>query len=134
MCTRGGKLIHYHGTSDGLILYQGSVQHYERVVARMGGHAVIESFYRLYVIPAIGHGAFDGTSGLTANPPVPAPLRGEIYRLLTDWVEKGIAPENVVLHSASETPAAKSLPMCAYPRKVTYLGGGTTMAASYACR
>lgn len=100
----------------------------------MGRHAAIESFYRLYVIPAMGHGAFNGTSSLTANLPMPAPLKGEMYGLLTDWVEKGIAPENVVLRSASETPAAKSLPICAYPRKAAHLGGDVTMAASYACR
>jgi feruloyl esterase len=132
---RGGKLIHFHGSNDGLIFYRGSVDYYERVVARMGELRQVQKFYRFYVIPGMAHGGgLNGTSNPNANPPVVRSLKGEIYKLLTDWVEKAITPENVVLRSASDTPVAKSLPMCAYPTKVTYVGGDIYTAESYACR
>jgi hypothetical protein len=81
----------------------------------------------------MGHGPYNGTSNLNANPPVPTPLKGETYRLLTNWVEKGIAPGNIVLTSASDIPVAKSLPICAYPKKATYVAGDVYAAANYPC-
>jgi feruloyl esterase len=131
---RGGKLIEVHGMNDGVIFSQGSVQYYESVLARMGGYSAVQDFYRFYLIPGMGHGPLNGTSNPDANPPYPAVHKGEIYKLLTDWVEKGIPAENVVLHSAAATPVAKSLPMCAYPKKATYTKGNVFAAESYQCR
>lgn len=131
---RGGKLIHYHGVNDGLIFYQGSVDYYERVLARMGGLSNVQPFYRFYVIAGMGHGPLNGTSNPDANPPLPAIFKGDIYSLLTDWVEKGMAPDNIALKSATNVPMAKTLPMCAYPKKITYVAGDIHAAASYVCR
>ena len=131
---RGGKLIQYHGTYDQQIPYQGSVHYYERVLAKMGGLDAVQPFYRFYVIPAMAHGPVNGASNPDANPPTTGLFTGQIYKLLTDWVEKDVAPENVVIHSASNKPVAKSLPMCAYPKEITYVSGDPYVAKSYTCR
>jgi feruloyl esterase len=82
----------------------------------------------------MGHGGFNGTSNPDAHPPVPRYLKGQIYQLLTDWVEKGMAPENPVLKSATDSEMIGSLPMCAYPKKATYVTGDVFAEESYVCR
>lgn len=128
---RKGKLLHYHGLSDELIMPQGSIYYYNRVASQMGGFASMQSFYRLFLIPGFGHGTLNGTANPNANNPAPAP--GQLYAALTDWVEKGIAPDSVVLTSPSDTPVAKSQPVCLYPKKATYTIGDPNAAASYTC-
>jgi hypothetical protein len=128
---RGGKLFHYHGSADFLIPPQGSINYYERVLSAMGGVAAVQSFYKLYFVPGMGHGPSNGTSNAAANLPLPA--QGQIYQILTDWVEKKIEPSNIVINSAAGTPANTSLPMCAYPQKPIYKSGNPTIASSYSC-
>lgn len=128
---RNGKLLHYHGLSDELIPSGGSVNYYGRVVGEMGGLESVQSFYRMFLIPGYGHGSPNGTSNTSANGP--APKAGELYAVLTDWVEKGIAPERIVLNSPSSTPAERTLPVCAFPKKVTYANGDPNLASSYTC-
>lgn len=131
---RGGKLIHVNSINDDRIPYLGAVDYYERVLAKAGSLPQVQSFYRLYLIPGVSHGPWNGTSNPAANPPFHQPGKRELYTLLTDWVEKGIDPGTKVLNSSSNTPVAKSLPMCAYPAKATYVGGDINKAGSYACR
>ncbi len=130
----GGKLIHVQATNDELIPYLGSVHYFERVLAKMGGAAGVQDFYRFYLIPGMAHGSRNGTTNPAANPPLPGPRKAEIYTLLTDWVEKGVVPGNVVLNSLSDQPNPKSLPICAYPSKVTFGRGDINRADSYVCK
>jgi len=78
-----------------------------------------------------GVGNVSGLSGISpaADPPLPAP--NQLYTALTDWVEKGISPDNLVLSNASGT---KQRPLCAYPKKLAYIGGDVAAAASFTCR
>jgi feruloyl esterase len=128
------KLLQWNGVNDNLIPYQGAIAYYDRVMARMGGADEVRKFYRLFVVPGQGHGYVNSTSNAEANPPAIIPLQGQMYKLLTDWVEKSITPDNVILNSPSDVPVAKSLPMCAYPDKVTYGQGDIFAAASYVCQ
>lgn len=129
---RGGKLIHYTGTADELIQNWGSNHYYERVLAAMGGVAAVQSFYRYFEVPGNGHGSYNGTANPNANPPVPA--TGQMYSALTNWVEKGVPPDGLVLQSATSTPVAKSLPVCYYPKKITYVSGDVNLASSFTCQ
>ena len=128
----GGKLIQWHGLADELIFPEASINYYSRVLSQMGGLANVQPFYRLFMVPGIGHSTPNGTSNPAANPPLPGPQ--QLYGVLTDWVEKGLAPNSIVLNSPSSTPVAKSQPICAYPTKATYSGSGDpNVAASYSC-
>lgn len=129
---RGGKLLQLHGLADGQIFPQGSISYYERVLTTMGGLANVQGFYKLFLLPGMGHGLSNGTSNSAANPPLPA--TGQMYSLLTDWVEKGAEPTNVIINSSSAAPVARSAPMCVYPMKITYKGtGDVNSGASYTC-
>jgi hypothetical protein len=130
---RGGKIVMWHGLADELIMPTGSINYYERVAARMGGIREVQKFFRFYLVPGEGHGLFNGTANPAANPPLPT--EEQLYRLITDWVEKGVAPDRVDI-STTATPAfpqVKSAPICLYPQKATFKGGDPNVAASYAC-
>jgi feruloyl esterase len=125
---RGGKMIMYHGMNDEAIFPQGSINYYNRVISQMGSLATVQNFYRFYLVPGMGHGTPNGTANPTAKPPIPAP--GQIYQLLTAWVEQGVAPDRVEL---SNPDKSISQPICPYPKKAVYQSGDPHVAASYIC-
>jgi feruloyl esterase len=91
----------------------------------------VQTFYRLLPVAGTGHGNDNGTANSDANPPGPA--HGQMYRALTNWVEKGIAPDTLVLSSRPSAAVPKSLPACFYPKRPTYQAGDPFKAASYRC-
>lgn len=127
---RGGKMLTWHGLSDELIPPQGTMNYYNRVAAQMGGLSSVQTFYRLYFVPGAGHGAPNGTSNPAAVPPNFGPT--QFYDLLTNWVEKGVVPDQVTLQSSSGS-ITNSRPVCVYPKKAVYNSGDPTTATSYTC-
>jgi feruloyl esterase len=71
--------------------------------------------------PLPGNAAADGTQ--------------QLYDVLTQWVEKGVAPTRIDISSAvtATFPVAKSRPICLYPMKSKYIGGDINVASSYIC-
>ena len=129
---RGGKLIQYHGWADPLIPPENSINYYESVVGRQGGLAMTQDFYRLFLVPGMGHcaGAY-GVDWISA---------------LEQWVEAGKAPDQVVGKrlapfrpgppAQAPSPAADlgARPICAYPAMAAYDGAGAAGdPASFAC-
>ena len=128
---RKGKLLMYHGLADNLIMPQGSVNYYNRVLAAMGGLSEVQKFYRFYLVPGLTH-----SGALTGGASVPLPQsslgRDELFTTLQNWVEKGVAPDRLEVTS---TDASTSIPLCVYPQKITYDGvSAPKAAASYACK
>jgi Tannase and feruloyl esterase len=134
-----GKMLMYHGLADVLIMPQGSINYYERVVRKMGGLRDVKKFYRFFLVPGMSHGLSNGTPNPNANPPLPGGVgpsgTTQLYDVLTGWVEKGKAPERIDISSAvtATFPVAKSRPICTYPKKATYVGGDVNQAPSYVC-
>lgn len=124
-------MITVHGLNDEVIFPQGSVNYYNRVAQKLGGLSAVQSFYKLYLVPGMGHSTPNGTANPQANPPVPG--HGQVYKLLTDWVEKGIEPQRVDLQSPSAVPVSKSQPMCPYPQRAVFQSGDPFVASSYLC-
>ncbi|WP_232431443.1 tannase/feruloyl esterase family alpha/beta hydrolase [Cupriavidus sp. UYPR2.512] len=87
---RGGKILTWHGLADELVVPQGTVNYYNRVAAQMGGIANVQSFYRLYLVPGLGHSTSNGTSNPEAA--IPNFSSDQMYSMLTDWVEKALSP------------------------------------------
>ena len=129
----GGKLLAYHGLADELIAPQGSLHYYERVTETLGSEET-QSFYRLFMIPGMGHGLRNGTTNPDADPPLPKGLdadgNSQFYDALVDWVENGVEPEEFVLNSMTGN---KTGLICAYPAKPVYQSGEATSADSYIC-
>src|SRR5262249_16350472 len=119
-----------HGLNDEVVFPQGSINYYLRVAAQMGGIPAVQRFFRLYFVPGMGHADVNGSSNV--NAPIPIPTHDQTYKLLTDWVEKGIEPGRVDI----ATPPGliqSSQPICPYPQKATYQNGNPFVATSYVC-
>ena len=134
----GHKMLVYHGLADVLVAPQGTINYYNRAATLMGGITAIQSFYRVFLIPGMGHGVDNGTSNASANPPLPGNATtssSQLYGVLTDWVEKSIAPTRIEISSAVTVvnPVAKSRPLCLYPLKATFVSGDPNLTASYSC-
>jgi hypothetical protein len=113
----GGKLLTLVGMNDQLIMPRGVVHYYREMAARYGNHDKpdferLQKFYRLFRVPGAGHCG------------VPNALS-----TLVNWVENGVAPEQIIQQSGMRTR-----PMCPYPQKAIYKGSGSTDdAANFSC-
>jgi feruloyl esterase len=125
---RGGKLLIYHGTTDGLIPYGNSVNYYSSVVNRLGADRTRDSV-ALYLVPGMDHcaggeGAFavDWLGALerwdaTGKPPATIP---------------GLHPPGPPGATAGTKPFTR--PICAYPQVPRYKGAGDNAdAANWVC-
>jgi hypothetical protein len=114
----GGKVVIWHGLADPLIFAQGTIDYYERVLARMGGLRPVRKFARLFLAPNVGHCGGGG----------PAP-GGNGFPAVVKWVEEGIAPNTIIATSGSRTR-----PLCPYPTVARYKGAGSIdQAENFKC-
>src|SRR5438034_6208640 len=129
---RGCKLLQYHGWSDQLIAAQNSVDYYESVLSFFGhgksDRSValrdVQSFYRLYMAPGMAHCGGG-----------PGPNSFDMQSALEQWVERGVAPEEIVATHATNGVVDRLRPLCPYPKVAAYKGSGDTNdAANFVCR
>ncbi|MCC7462841.1 MAG: tannase/feruloyl esterase family alpha/beta hydrolase [Gammaproteobacteria bacterium] len=142
---RGGKLIQYHGWGDAAIAPGSSVDYYEQVRgffatypdARAASARPVEEFYRLFMVPGMGHcGGGVGPGDFGNGAPVAGGPEYDIVAALDRWVERGVAPERLIGRGVTVGSPGKPLsrPICPYPRVARYLGRGEpTDAASFSC-
>lgn len=87
---RGGKLLHYHGWTDGAIPPQMSIDYRQRVAERLG--KAPDDFHRLFLVPGMNH--CGGGQG---------PWQVDWLRELERWVEQGEAPTTIAArHPATQ--------------------------------
>ncbi|WP_065750486.1 tannase/feruloyl esterase family alpha/beta hydrolase [Bradyrhizobium paxllaeri] len=141
----GRKVIVYTGLVDDAIPPAGNINYHERVVAAMGGDAEVQKFMRMYLVPGSAHssqGRAYTVGGKNDSVPLPklpgnanqTPTReqDQFFTTLTDWVEKGTAPGEILLTSRDNS---LSYPVCVYPLRTTWNGNGDAkQASSYSCR
>jgi len=104
----GGKIVITHGQADQLIMTEGTVDYYKRVLQQMGGREKVMPFARLFLIPGAGHG-----NGGVGNGGVDAVVR---------WVEEGVPPEKLI----NREPNGRTRPLFPYPEVARYKGTGST--------
>jgi tannase/feruloyl esterase len=64
----------------------------------------------------------------------PGPSDAPWLRTMVDWVEQGVAPERVVATKREGGKVTRSRPLCAYPKRASYVGAGSTDDAnSFRC-
>jgi feruloyl esterase len=128
----GGKLIMFHGTTDGMIPYRNTVNYYESVLARLGAETAGEHV-RLYLVPGMDH--CSGGEG---------PFMVDWLKALEAWAEEGKAPGALpgshpseipgMFGSASRPSQPYTRPVCPYPQVAKYSGSGKPAdAANFAC-
>lgn len=131
---RGAKIMVYHGVSDPIFSADDSANWARGVAAN---HADANAFARLYLVPGMGH-----CSG------GPATDQFDMLASLVDWVERGVAPDQVTASARgagnlggvnAEIPvgwaANRTRPLCPWPLVARYNGSGSVdSAASFSCR
>jgi len=144
-----GKLIQYHGWADAAISPLNSIQYYENVNSfltkypdpRSDSSKPIDNFYRLFLVPGMAHctGGMGPTNfGNTGSNTAPGlgPER-DIFTALEQWVEKSIAPNQLIGFGPAPTDPSKTMsrPLCPYPQVAQYKGSGSVDdAANFTCK
>jgi len=127
---QGGKLITYHGTTDGLIPFGNTVNYVESMIESLGQQTVNESV-RYYQVPGMDHCA--GGEGAHAIAWLDA---------MESWIEEGSAPGNLLGIHPAPPPGAPgpdnaqkfTRPVCQYPASPVYDGSGDPdVASSFSC-
>ncbi len=122
--SRGGRLLQYHGWNDQLISPQNSIDYYESVRSHFGTVGDVQSFYRLFMAPGMAH-----CSGGTG------PNTVDFQAALERWVERGVAPDQLIATRSINGVVDRLRPLCAYPNVAVYTGtGDTNVATNFVCR
>ena len=121
--SRGGKLILWHGWTDGVVSARTSIEYLDAVSAAAGGESVDEHV-RLFMVPGVDHcGGGEGTFLFDA------------VDALEHWVEEKKAPEVIIARRPLEGGAVRTRPLCPYPQVARFKGtGNTDDAANFECR
>ncbi|KAI1160242.1 Tannase/feruloyl esterase [Nemania serpens] len=152
---RGGKMIMYHGASDGLVPTQGSNLYYDRVVEKMGGNVTAtREFFRYFMVPGMQHcwttpvdapWAFGAPSqaSILGNDIWSVPgykdAQHDVLLALMDWVEKNVTVDQVVATTWNKptnvsSGVLKQRPLCPYPQMAKWDGhGDLNDARSWSC-
>jgi feruloyl esterase len=128
---KGVKVLHTVGNYDKSIFWRQSLRYYRAVATNAGkgtaDFAGTQSWYRLFVMPGQGDGAFHTIAPDATGPGVLDP-----FLALVDWVENSKAPDRLLAGSGSV--ANRTRPLCPYPQWAQYKGTGSTESAdSFTC-
>jgi pimeloyl-ACP methyl ester carboxylesterase len=86
---KGGKLLMYHGWADPAVPPWKSIEYYKEVEQRFGGREQTQDFFRLFMIPGMGHCGIGKALGITDDCIDP-------LTALEKWVEENDAPESLM--------------------------------------
>jgi len=110
---RGGKLLLWHGWTDGMIPARSTIEYYERVLAASGREA--RDALRLFMLPGVDH--CSGGEGAYVF---------DALQVIDAWVERGQAPDRIVARRPVRDGAPRTRPICSYPMIARYRGTGST--------
>ena len=121
------EMIMYGGWATAASHPYALIDYYERV-RREVTHT--DKFFRLYMVPGMGH--------CGRSPQNIGPGDGDFNQMLPqleNWVEWGIAPEEVVSTAIKTSVPTRTRLLCPYPQIAKYKGENfdSNMAESYTC-
>lgn len=123
---RGGKLLLYHGWSDGgsggAVSAFNTIAYYESVLKQMGADQ--DDWIRLFLVPGMAH--CGGGTG---------PNQFHVLAALERWRERDQPPASITAGRVNEHGAIDmTRPLCPYPQQAVYQGTGSTNdAENFAC-
>jgi feruloyl esterase len=151
---RGGKLLHWHGDSDGLEPTANSLFFYNSVLRTLRPRGIeLDSWYRFFIVPGLQHCLltparqnapwyFAGANqalgiGSTPNEVYGVPgfrdARHDVLLALMNWVERGKAPDSIIatkwknetnIGLGGKDQVMRQRPICPYPKQAKYIGRG----------
>ena len=117
---RGGKLLLWHGWSDGALPASNTINDYNNVIATTQEKS---DQIRLFMAPGVHHCA--GGEGA---------WKVDFLSVLEDWVERGNAPERISASRPLEGGGTRTRPLCPYPQVASYKDqGNSDEAGSFVC-
>ena len=144
-------MITFVGANDGLIMPRGVINYYRVMAARYAEGSAnsakadpsdrfrgVQKFFRLFHVPGVSH---CGLGILNHSSLGPWPQGGADFNAVINWVEKGVAPDQVIGSGNTTVPAfipgsptTLTRPLCPYPQTAVYNGSGSvTDAANWQC-
>jgi feruloyl esterase len=124
---RGGKLLIYHGWSDGgsggAISAFNTISYYESVLKHMGPNQ--DNWLRLFMVPGMAH--CGGGTG---------PNQFNALAALERWREQNEPPKSIIAARVNERGRIDmTRALCPYPQRAVYRGTGSNNdAANYTCK
>ena len=103
-------MIIYHGWNDPALSAYSTIGHYEQV---KGIDPDVENYLRLFLLPGVLHCGGG-----------PGPSQADWLGLIRNWVEKGVAPQRVILSKMEADSIVMMRPVFPYPEKAIYDGKG----------
>ncbi|MFC3050798.1 tannase/feruloyl esterase family alpha/beta hydrolase [Kordiimonas pumila] len=108
----GGKMIIVHGWADAMITANMTKDWFKEVRDEMGAE-VVDDFAQLYLVPGMVHGS--GGTG---------PYVFDAIHPLMNWVEKGIAPTQLMMEDEPGSTPLRRRPEFPFPAYSKYSGKG----------
>ncbi|KAJ4314235.1 hypothetical protein N0V94_006543 [Neodidymelliopsis sp. IMI 364377] len=139
---RGGKVLHYHGLTDGVISSDNSPRYYEHVSQNVAINSEdLDEFYRYFRISGMAHcGGGPGASFIGNQRRNSASLdpQENVLMAAVRWVEEGIAPDTITGTAYRNGNQSAGIDFkrkhCRWPYRNAYKGpGGHKDAASWEC-
>jgi feruloyl esterase len=124
---RGGKLLIYHGWSDGgsggAISPLNTIAYYESILKTMGPQQ--NDWLRLFMVPGMDHCGAG-----------PGPDQFNSIAALERWRESDLPPDQILAaHVGDNRRVTMTRPLCPYPQVAVYKGTGTTNdAGNFTCK
>ena len=137
-----GKLILYQGWADPLITSFAAVDYW--LALRRASPNSVSDFARLFMVPGMWHCSggpgpnIFGAEAQAAPSPKPGDPSDDALAALTNWVEGGGAPDQIVATKYVNDAAAQGIalqrPLCRFPKHAAYNGTGNPgNVASFDC-
>jgi len=118
----GGKILFFHGDSDPWFSPLDTLQYYRSLAATNGGADKVAEWSRMFLVPGMGHCGGG-----------PALDQFDMLSAVSNWVEKGVAPESVI--ATGQAFPGRSRPLCADPKHAQYKGqGDPNDAGNFKCQ
>lgn len=138
---KGAKLLHYHGSVDGIISSDVSPLYYEHVSETMNlSTEEMDDFYRFFRIAGMGHcSEGPGASFIGNIKKNTASLDPDenVLMAMVRWVEEDIAPETITgtafVNGTQSAGLAFKRAHCKYPLSNVYQSGDPSIESSWSC-
>jgi len=134
---RGGKLMTYQGWADPVVNPYDTIAYYNKVLAAQGSQAETDKFFRLYMVPGMGHCSGGPGPANFGNQGGQSPIvdaSHDILSALDAWVMLGTVPDSIIASKVTAGATVRTRPICSFPKKETYKGSGSTDdAANFTC-
>lgn len=119
----GGKIIMYHGWADPIVPPVRTIAYYEAAAAQMGSLEKTQDFFRLFMVPGMDHCSTAQGLALGGLPFKSIGLDDfDALKALENWVEKDMAPDEIIASGKDLDGTERSRPLFPYPLYAKYIG------------